>query len=70
MSGATYITLASLKSMEIKLAGFSFCRSHKSYIINKDQIHSFSHSEIKMNNGKQIPIGRVYRKTVLNELNK
>lgn len=68
LSGKSYITLASLKSMEIKLEKFAFKRIHKSFIINKNHIKSFTHSDITLINEKIIPIGRVFRKEVFDEL--
>lgn len=64
LSGKSYITLLALKSLEIQLDDFSLIRVHKSFVVNSDHVRSFSHTEIVMVDGKQIPVGRVYRKDV------
>ncbi|MBP1619186.1 MAG: two component transcriptional regulator, LytTR family [Bacteroidetes bacterium] len=68
LSGKKYITLLALKSLEAQFEGLALIRVHKSFIVNLDHIRSFSHSEILVTNGKQIPIGRSYRKGVLCKL--
>ncbi len=68
LSGIHYITLLSLKNLNNQLDDLFFIRVHKSFIINKDHIQSFTHSEIMMVNGKHIPIGRVYRKDAVAKL--
>ncbi len=68
LSGKNYITLLALKSLESQFEGLALIRVHKSFIVNLDHIRSFSHSEILAINGKQIPIGRTYRKEVLCKL--
>lgn len=70
LSGATFITLASLKKLETELEEFTFLRVHKSFIINSKHIKSFTNSEIILINEKKIPIGRIYRKDVKEALGK
>jgi len=70
LSGIYYTTLLSLKSLDTQLDDLFFIRVHKSFIINKDHMQSFTHSEIMMINGKRIPIGRVYRKEAIAKLGK
>lgn len=69
-SGKSHITLLSLKSLEIELEAFSLIRVHKSFVVNTHHIRSFSHSEIIMDDGKKIPVGRVYRKEVAEWFNR
>ncbi|MCB0280833.1 MAG: response regulator transcription factor, partial [Calditrichaeota bacterium] len=57
------ISYLSLKYMEAKLPERYFLRVHRSYIINTDNIDSFSASEIHVMTHK-IPIGRYYKKNV------
>lgn len=70
LSGTTYITLASLRNLESQFEGFLFYRVHKSFIVNKEYIKSFSHSEIQLVNNKKIPIGRIYKKNIMALLGK
>lgn len=60
----TYVTLASLKGLEEKLEGFAFLRVHKSFIVNEKYIGAYQYSEIELQNGKKIPVGRSYRKNI------
>lgn len=53
------LTRLNLKGMEKKLSENTFMRVHNSYIINKNKITSFSHSELMI--GKTcLPIGKKY----------
>lgn len=59
-----YITLSSMKNLEVLLQPFNFKRVHKSYIVN------FNHALSKTGNfitidSFEIPIGRVYKTTLL-----
>ncbi len=60
------VTLASLKNLEIELPN-SFIRVHKSFIINKEKVNSYSSTQIVIN-GIKIPIGRQYTDQVLKDL--
>ena len=60
-----YITLLSLKSLQKLLPSNIFLRVHKSYIIHKKYVASFNHQQIRLTNGKEIPIGRIYKQTFL-----
>lgn len=57
----------SLSSMEKQLPAV-FLRIHKSYIVNTRALDAFSHECIEIH-GKEIPIGGVYKKRVLEILN-
>jgi len=63
-----YITLLSLKSLQELLPGNLFLRVHKSFIVQKKCIVSYNHQQIQLNNGKKIPIGRIYKQTLLEGL--
>ena len=38
----------------------SFVRIHRSYIVSKSKIKSYTRQEISLNNGTVLPIGRQY----------
>lgn len=42
----------------------NFIRIHRSYIINRNYVKSFSGDQIQLINGERIPIGRTYRKKI------
>jgi DNA-binding LytR/AlgR family response regulator len=58
----------SLTAMEQELPS-AFLRVHKSYIVNTGALDAFSHESIEIG-GKEIPIGGVYKKNVLERLNR
>ena len=59
--GKTYITLLALKDLVDQLPTEQFIRIHKSYIIPVAGIESYSHSQIKLINQKELPVGRAYK---------
>ena len=61
------ITKTSMTSLEDKLPAEGFLRIHKSFIVSKSRIESFTASTIEVP-GKHIPIGRSYKNSVLNAL--
>lgn len=63
-SGRKLITLHSLAKLDEQLKEKGFLRIHKSFIVNSTLINSIT-SESLVVNGKEIPIGRSYRKKVL-----
>lgn len=56
-----YITLAALKRLEEVLPPQRFIRVHKSYIVSRDQVASFTREELLLHTGHRLPIGRSYR---------
>ena len=58
------ITLESLANLEKQLPNLQFVRVHKSFIINKSKVESFSSSQLRIGE-KSIPIGKTYRESVL-----
>ena len=42
----------------------NFIRIHRSYIINRNYVKSFSGDQIQLINGERLPIGRTYRKKI------
>jgi len=53
-----------LSHLEEKLAPHGFIRIHRSFIVPVDRIESWSASEIEVS-GKTLPIGRTYKKQVI-----
>jgi len=61
------LTKIQLGEIEEMLAKNNFLRVHRSFIISKSKIESFSPSEIEIN-GTQIPVGRNYKELVMANL--
>ncbi len=61
------ITKTSMTNMEEKLPDAGFMRIHKSYIVSLSKIEAFTSSSIEVP-GKELPIGRSYKNTVLESL--
>lgn len=60
----TILTKIQISEVETLLPQHEFIRVHRSFIVAKRKIESFSSSEVEINN-KQIPIGRHYKDQVL-----
>lgn len=54
------VTLQTMKNMEKKLPGELFSRVHRSFIVNRRHVESFSTSFCEVN-GTRIPIGKNYK---------
>ena len=54
------VTLQTMKNMEKKLPAEHFSRVHRSYIVNRNHVKSFSGSKIEVNE-VSIPIGKNYK---------
>lgn len=63
--GKKIITLAALKDLEATLPGGRFIRIHRSYIVSRTHIRSWSASEVEMEGGLRLPVGRVYKENFL-----
>lgn len=61
------ITKTSMTSLEEKLPNDGFLRIHKSFIVSMSRIEAFTAHTIEVP-GKELPIGRSYKNTVLNTL--
>lgn len=61
------ITKTSLANMEEKLPDAGFMRIHKSFIVSLSKIEAFTSSSIEVR-GKELPIGRSYKNSVLEML--
>jgi DNA-binding LytR/AlgR family response regulator len=62
-----YMTLVTLKSVEERLSGEQFIRTHKSYLVAKDKITSVEGNQIFIAQ-QIIPISRHYRESVMEAL--
>jgi len=62
------VTKIQLGQLEETLPARQFIRIHRSYIVAKNKLDSFSATALKIN-GKSIPIGRSYKQKVLEVLN-
>jgi DNA-binding LytR/AlgR family response regulator len=65
-----FITLSSLKKLLSQLPQGTFIQIQKSFIISLDFIKSYSCQKVKMKNGRELPIGRVYKKEFLERIKK
>ncbi len=61
------ITKTSMTNMGEKLPADGFLRIHKSYIVSLSKIEAFTAHSIEVP-GKELPIGRSYKNTVLDTL--
>jgi DNA-binding LytR/AlgR family response regulator len=61
------ITKTSMTNLQQKLPPDSFLRIHKSYIVSVPKIEAFTAHSIEIK-GKELPIGRSYKNTVLDVL--
>ncbi|HTE11928.1 MAG TPA: response regulator transcription factor [Chitinophagaceae bacterium] len=68
-NGKSILTKFQLNQMEELLTKGKFIRVHRSFIVSKARIESFSATEIEIA-GKEIPIGRSYKEYVLSSLAK
>jgi len=63
-TAGTIITKQSISSVEEMLPEKSFARVHRSYIVSLDKIKTFTSELIEINDA-EVPIGKLYRHTVL-----
>jgi len=61
------LTLFSLSDIEEILTKNNFLRIHRSFVVAKNKIDTFSSTDVEIN-GKQIPIGRSYKEIVVSAL--
>ena len=54
------ITQMSMKSLEAMLPEDEFVRVHKSYIVPRHRIESYSRTQVTLTGGTEIPVGRAY----------
>lgn len=66
--GSKHMVSSTLKLMQEQFGVYGFMRIHKSYVINLDRLDTVSGSIVAL--GKEtIPIGKVYKKNLLDALN-
>jgi DNA-binding LytR/AlgR family response regulator len=65
----THITLLALKNLIEQLPVDQFIRIHKSYIVPVSRIQSYTRSLVKLNNGKELPVGRAYKDEFVERVN-
>lgn len=53
-------TRMSLKSLLSLLPQTGFIRIHRSFVISADKVSGFSRKEVRMSDGKVLPVGRLY----------
>ncbi len=58
----------SLDKVEEELAEKGFLRCHKSYLVNRDRVKSFSGEQVVLEEGTVLPVSRAYCKEVKREL--
>ncbi|HEX6181698.1 MAG TPA: LytTR family DNA-binding domain-containing protein, partial [Chitinophagaceae bacterium] len=63
-----FITLLSISQIEEKLSPQHFIRIHRSFIVPVSRIKQFSQTQVTVMN-TELPIGNLYRNTVLQRLN-
>ncbi len=62
-----FVVTHTLKSVEEKLIGKGFIRSHKSYLVNFQKVNSISEGYVFIDQTK-LPIGRTYRDALVKDL--
>ncbi len=63
-----YVVLSTMKNIESKLSKAEFIRVHRSYLVRIDQIKKISEDILLVEN-KLIPVGKSYKKELLDRLN-
>lgn len=58
------VTQMSMKSLEALLPADHFVRVHKSYIVPRHRIESYSRTQITLTGGTEIPVGRAYSQSL------
>jgi DNA-binding LytR/AlgR family response regulator len=65
--GKITITRENISSLEEKLPGPPFVRIHRSFIVNAAWVKIISNESVLVN-GKELPLGRVFKKSALSQL--
>ena len=67
IDGRTHLTLVNLKNLEEQLPSSVFVRTHRSYLVNTQHIHSISNVEVRVGS-HTLPLGQTYREQVTERL--
>ncbi len=67
-NGVRTVSRMILKNIGTQLPEHDFIRIHRSYIVQKSKVRSFSKREVELNNGRILPIGRQYSNDVASQL--
>ena len=67
-NGDSLMARQSISSMENLLSAHSFLRVHRSYIISLEKMTGYNNNEVLVE-GKEIPIGRLYKQHVMEIIN-
>ena len=59
------VTQMSMKSLETLLPANHFMRVHKSYIVPRHRIESYSRTQLNLTGGTEIPVGRAYSQSLM-----
>lgn len=62
--GNSMLLRTKLEQVEKILAGYHFVRVHSRYLVNLEYVHIVTADKIRMLNGEEIPISRMYKKKV------
>ncbi len=65
--GKDLLVKRSLSSMENMLSKHKFLRVHRSYMVSIDKISGYKNLSLQINS-TEIPIGRLYKQTVMDKL--
>ncbi len=69
--GTSVLSKIPLRSIEEQLSQEEFVRIHRSFVVAKNRIASFTRSEIILDkNGKSLPVGKKYADEVMSRLGK
>lgn len=68
-SGECVVSRILLKNVLSLLPADTFIRLHRSFVVSKSKIKSFSRQEVILNNGRTLPVGRQYSATLLAAMN-
>ena len=66
-TGKIFLVKQTISSMENLLSEHSFIRVHRSFMVSMAKINGYNHAAIQLAS-KEIPIGRLYKQTVMEKL--
>lgn len=64
VSGKCVVTRIILKNLLQLLPPSEFIRVHRSFVVHRTKIQSFTHKKISLCNGAEVPVGRQYSSTL------